>query len=208
MVGGWRWTSRCAEVPAWGGAGLGGGLRPQAGAWWGCAGGRAGSGPSWAAGTPSIGKAPREPCAHQVKSGQSAVAVTAGPQLCGSGPSFWLGSDGPPPSPHPWGVRAGPGPRAKSRPRVLTHVPAASLPRVQSGSGAGVRASCSRPPGLPAASPVPGPGDWLCLATALPAESPKKPGLRERGGPPTAVPWAAGPLAPQDDRYFQGGIGS
>ena len=93
-------------------------------------------------------------------------------------------------------VSAGPGPRAKSRPRVLTHVPAASLLRVQSGSGAGIRASCSCPPGLPAASPVPGPGDWLCLTTALPAKSPKKPGPRERGGDPTAVPWAAGPLTP------------
>lgn len=178
-------------MPAGGGAGLGGGLRPQAGAWWGYAGGRAGSGPSWAAGTLSIGQAPREPCVQQVKSGQPTVAVPVGPQLRWSGPSFRLGLDRPPPPPHPQRVRAG-----SRAPLVLTPVPAAHLPRVQRGSGARIRASCSRPLGLPAASSAPGPGDWLCLVTALPAESPKKPGTGERGGDSTSIPWVAGPSTP------------
>lgn len=176
-------------MPAGGGAGLGGGLRPQAGAWWGCAGGREGSGPSWAAGTLSIGQAPREPCVQQVKSGQPTVAVSGGPQLGWSSPSFRLDSDGPPPPPHPQRVRAG-----SRAPSVLTPVPAACPPRVQRGSGAGIRASHSCPLGLPAASSVPGPRDWLCLATALPAESPKKPGRGEEI--PHLSPGWPGPLTP------------
>ena len=127
-------------MPAGGGAGLGGGLRLQAGAWWGYAGGCAGSGPSWAAGTLSIGQAPREPCVQQVKSGQPAVAVSVGPQLGWSGPSFRLDSDGPPPPPHPQRVRAG-----SRAPSVLTPVPAARLPWVQRGFGAGIRASAAAP---------------------------------------------------------------
>lgn len=188
-------------MPAWGGAGLGGGSEAPGRCllglcWWTCE--------VW----PILGSGHS---LHRPNT-QGALCPPSEERLVGSGhcyrsealqerPLFLAGVRWTPTSSSPGGqsreqglVGAGPGPRAEFQPHVPTRVPAASLPRVQSGSGARIRASCSRPPGLPAASPVPGPREWLCLATALPAESPKKPGPKERGGDPTAVPWTAGPL--------------
>lgn len=65
-------------------------------------------------------------------------------------------------------------------------------------SEARIRASRLRPQGHPRFLGA-RPGDcacWLCLATALTAGSPKKPGPGEQGGDSTLIPRAAGPINP------------